>query len=246
MYEIPPAKRMATRALAVLDQVEPRTEGEGAYARIALEVYTYALRGFGAYTKLIEGLDPLTQANFGEMGRIMPQMLMATHHCAAGEYDQSITYFEEIIAISRPDGYHLASIQGMLGLVFVEMGQVEKARSCFYLSLTEAERFGLYTTQIGITIELFLLDNPDAAHEEIISALEDFLPDVGSFAAIGHELIFLGGTYVSFGLFGKARRLFRLGLSILQGEVSRSEYMRSLIVVGKFLIAQFAIANRRS
>ncbi len=244
-YDLPGAKRLADRALAVLAAEEIGEDGAGLYAYLAQAVHAYAAGGFGAYTKLIQAIEPLTRDRFGPDSLLLPQMFAATHACAQGRHAAAAGLFTGIIERSHPDAYSLPALYCMLGLALQGMADWPQARAVYEKGLARAREIPVFPAQVAATIELARLDNPAANRDDLRRALEPLHGVIGGRAQLGRLLIHLGGQYLSFGLFPQARQLFRLGIQLLQGRVSRSEMGRTLVIVGKFLIYQLAIAGRR-
>ncbi len=244
-FDMKQGKKLADRALAVLEEQAIGPDGAGVYAHLARSVYAYAARGYGAYAQLVEEIQPLTQAHFGEFSGIMPHIFAGMHHCAQGRYARSAAIFEALVYRSNPDIYSLPNLRCMLALAYLGLEEADLAREQFQAALARGRKIAIYPALVTATYELARLENPQSTTADLQQQLLALAGEVGGRPQLGRLVIHTGGAYISFGYFREARQLFRSGLKILQGEVGRAEMAATMLLVAKFMLYRLAIAGRK-
>lgn len=235
LYDLREAKRLADRALVVLDKQTGVDAHTAVYAHLSRAIYDYLIGGATTYASFLATMIELTTTYFGLFGHVIQHMLDGARLCRYGAYQSAVDSFQEIIKRLGSGSYALPSIRCMLGLSYLRLEEPMHAAEQFQLALRQGRKLGVLPAQVSATYELQEMGLlPETANAS--EALAELANQYGATEAVGHVALHVGVHYLNFGHDKGAKALFRIGLGMLWPHLSKAEFARASFTVGKFLL----------
>lgn len=157
---------------------------------------------------------------------------VANAYRAAGEWNVSLKYYEEVKAVYdkmlAPTDSLYASYYNNLSLLYQEMGDFTKAAECLKTALVIIEAYGdiikVAITCSNLAASLLRIDRQHQAEEYLNRALQIFIDDGEQDFHYGAALSVMGELQFQKGNYEESKRYYRKALGELEKHVGKTEY----------------------
>ena len=243
MYDVSEAKKLANRALSMIEKAGIHTDGAGRYARISLTAITYLAEGYDSYIEFIETLSKVSDSYLLKLDEINPTMFRGIHQCATRQYEAAVHSFKATIDMSNKDAYYLPAVRNMLAVAYIASDNDSAGREQLIRALNHGLEISNYPAVVAATYELDRLDNPQATFERRLQSITNLSDETINIQTIGRIAINIGSAYISFGFYERAREMFKIALHSLKGKTTTAEFLKCSRIIGLMLI--YELTQRR-